>query len=163
MTTDFHTRFIKHFKMTVEKALNHLAKKIGTNQYSTAFDKECINTLIDYFTETNKTPTQNSYYKLYLWTLNYFINLYDKSEEKSQVRVHKILELPVQFHIDQITSSLNAKQLYEDLAIEEDGNDLPKHSQERLEAFFNSTLWTREEVIENTLKSANLALLRYDN
>ena len=149
--------------MTVEKALNHLAKKIGTNQYSTAFDKECINTLIDYFTETNKTPTQNSYYKLYLWTLNYFINLYDKNEEKSQVRVHKILELPVQFHIDQLTSSLNAKQLYEDLAIEEDGNDLPKHSQERLEAFFKSRLWTREEVIENTLKSANLALLRYDN
>jgi len=122
--------------MTVEKALNHLAKKIGTNQYSIAFDKECINTLIDYFAETNKTPTQNSYYKLYLWTLNYFINLYDKCEEKSQVRVHKILELPVQFHIDQLTSSLNAKQLYEDLAIEEDGNNLPKYSEERLEAFF---------------------------
>lgn len=149
--------------MTLEKALNHLSNKVNSNQYSTAFDKECINTLIDYFTETNKTPTQNSYYKLYLWTLNYFINLYDKCEEKSQVRVHKILELPVQFHIDQLTSSLNAKQLYEDLAIEEDGNDLPKHSQERLEAFFNSRLWTREEVIENTLKSANLALLRYDN
>jgi len=145
--------------MKIDKAINHLAKKIGSNQYATDYDKECIDTLINYVQDSReqKMNGQDLYYKLYLYLFNQFVNQYD--EVKSQVRLHKILEMPVQFHIDQLTSSMNHRQLYEDLAITD--TETPKYTQERLEAFFKSRLWSTTEVEENVRQMAQKALETY--
>lgn len=145
--------------MKIDKAINHLAKKIGSNQYATDYDKECIDTLINYVQDSReqKMNGQDLYYKLYLYLFNQFVNQYD--EVKSQVRLHKILEMPVQFHIDQLTSSMNHRQLYEDLAIND--TEPPKYTQERLEAFFKSRLWSTTEVEENVRQMAQKALETY--
>jgi hypothetical protein len=143
--------------MKIDKALAHLAKKIGGNQYSTDYDKECIQTLIEYVQDSReeKMRNQDLYYKLYLYLFNQFVNQYD--EVKSQVRLHKILEMPIQFHIDQLTSSMNHRQLYEDLALDTD----QEVTHERVEAFFKSRLWSTTEVEENVRQMAQKALETY--
>jgi len=143
--------------MKIDKALSHLAKKIGGNQYSTDYDKECIQTLIEYVQDSReqKMRNQDLYYKLYLYLFNQFVNQYD--EVKSQVRLHKILEMPIQFHIDQLTSSMNHRQLYEDLALDTD----QEVTHERVEAFFKSRLWSTTEVEENVRQMAQKALETY--
>ena len=143
--------------MKIDKALAHLAKKIVGNQYSTDYDKECIETLIEYVQDSReqKMRNQDLYYKLYLFLFNEFVNQYD--EVKSQVRLHKILEMPIQFHIDQLTSSMNHRQLYEDLALDTD----QEVTQERVEAFFKSRLWSTTEVEENVRQMAQKALETY--
>jgi len=154
--------------MKIDKALSHLAKKIGGNQYSTDYDKECIQTLIEYVQDSReeKMRNQDLYYKLYLYLFNEFVNKYD--EVKSQTRLHKILEMPIQFHIDQLTSSMNHRQLYEDLGMkieyDKDGRILYttyKATQERLEAFYKSRLWSTTEVEENVRQMAQKALETY--
>jgi len=143
--------------MKIDKALSHLAIKIGNNKYSTDYDKECIDTLIEYVQDSReqKMRNQDLYYKLYLFLFNEFVNQYD--EVKSQVRLHKILEMPIQFHIDQLTSSMNHRQLYEDLALDTD----QEVTQERVEAFFKSRLWSTTEVEENVRQMAQKALETY--
>ena len=143
--------------MKIDKALAHLAKKIGGNQYSTDYDKECIQVLIEYVQDSReeKMRNQDLYYKLYLYLFNQFVNQYD--EVKSQVRLHKILEMPIQFHIDQLTSSMNHRQLYEDLALDTD----QEVTHERVEAFFKSRLWSTTEVEENVRQMAQKALETY--
>jgi len=154
--------------MKIDKAINHLAKKIGSNQYATDFDKECIDILINYVQDSReqKMRNQDLYYKMYIHLYNQFVNQYD--DIKSQVRLHKILELPVQFHIDQLTATLNNRQLHDDLGmrIEYDstGRMLKKDykaTQERLEAFFKSRLWSTTEVEENVRQMAQKALETY--
>lgn len=154
--------------MKIDKALAHLAKKIGGNQYSTDYDKECIQTLIEYVQDSReqKMRNQDLYYKLYLYLFNEFVNKYD--EVKSQTRLHKILEMPIQFHIDQLTSSMNHRQLYEDLGMkieyDKDGRILDttyEATKERLEAFFKSRLWSTTEVEENVRQMAQKALETY--
>lgn len=154
--------------MKIDKALAHLATKIGNNKYSTDYDKECINTLIDYVQDSReeKMRNQDLYYKLYLYLYNQFVNQYD--EVKSQVRLHKILEMPIQFHIDQLTSSINYRQLHDDLGMklehDKDGRMLKKDykaTQERLEAFYKSRLWSTAEVEENARQMAQKALETY--
>ena len=149
--------------MKTDKAIAHLAKKIGNNKYSSEYDKECINTIIDYIHDSReqKMNGQDLYYKLYLYLFNQFVNQYDKSEDKAQIRIHKILEMPVRFHLDQLTASLNSRQLYEDLAIEQDGNNVPQYTQERLEAYFKARLWSTTEVEENIRQMAQKALEMY--
>ena len=143
--------------MKIDKALSHLAIKIGNNKYSTDYDKECIDTLIEYVQDSReqKMRNQDLYYKLYLFLFNEFVNQYD--EVKSQVRLHKILEMPIQFHIDQLTSSMNHRQLYEDLALDTD----QEVTQERVEAFFKSRLWSTTEVEENVRQMSQKALETY--
>ena len=147
--------------MKTDKAIAHLAKKIGNNKYATDYDKECVNTIIDYIQESreHKLNGQDLYYKLYIHLYTQFVNKLD--DVKSQVRLHTILELPVQYHIDQLTSALNNRQLYEDLAIEADGNNRPKYSEERLEAYLKSRLWSTTEVEENIRQMAQKALEMY--
>ena len=154
--------------MKIDKALSHLAKKIGGNQYSTDYDKECIEILIEYVQDSReqKMRNQDLYYKLYLYLYNQFVNQYD--EVKSQVRLHKILEMPIQFHIDQLTSSINYRQLHDDLGMklehDKDGRMLKKDykaTKERLEAFYKSRLWSTTQVEENVRQMAQKALETY--
>lgn len=154
--------------MKIDKALAHLAKKIVGNQYSTDYDKECIETLIEYVQDSReqKMRNQDLYYKLYLFLFNEFVNQYD--EVKSQTRLHKILEMPIQFHLDRLTSSMNSRQLYEDLGmkIEYDSTgrmtrSTYKATQDRVEAFFKSRLWSTTEVEENVRQMAQKALETY--
>ena len=149
--------------MKIDKAIAHLAKKIGSNQYATDFDKECIDTLINYVSDSRaeKLNGQDLYYKLYLYLFNQFVNQYDKSEDKAQIRIHKILEMPVRFHLDQLTASLNSRQLYEDLKLEEDGANASEATKERLEAYFKARLWSTTEVEENIRQMAQKALEMY--
>ena len=154
--------------MKIDKALSHLAKKIGFNKYSTDYDKECIEILIDYVRDSReeKMRNQDLYYKLYLYLFNQFVNQFD--EVKSQTRLHKILEMPIQFHLDRLTSSMNSRQLYEDLGmkIEYDSTGRMMEStyeatQERLEAFYKSRIWSTTEVEENVRQMAQKALETY--
>ena len=150
--------------MNIDKALEHLFKKIENNQYSTKFDKECLNAIIDYV-ESNRRIKMNGqglFMKLYTYLYTRLLNAYDGSTEKPQAVIHKALELPIHAHIDLLTKALNDMLIYEKMNIKATSlGTLPELTNESIDKFNEIDFWSKEQVEENLYKQAQKAVDAY--
>jgi len=150
--------------MNIDKALEHLAKKIGNNQYSTKFDKVCLNEIINYV-ESNRRIKMNGqqlFMKLYVYLYTRLLNAYDGSTDKPQSIIHKALELPIDAHIDLLTKALNDMLIYAKMDIPKVPNgDLLTVTDETIEKFAEIDFWSKKQVEDNIYKQAQKAVDKY--
>ena len=149
--------------MKIDKALEHLAKKIGNNQYSTKFDKECLNTIIDYVADNRKQKMngQQLFMKLYTHLYTQYVNLYNGDNERPQAKLHRLLEFPMQYHVDILTTAINETKMYFDLGADKYKWRRCEVTEDTVKAWENLELWTKEQVEDNLYKQAQKAVDKY--
>lgn len=133
--------------MDISKAVQHLRRKVGLNKYSSDYDKECMQAVIDY---VNKKQIENIvdnqlFGKLYIYLYGQFIKHYQTTvfDPIPQKELHKILDKPVRVIVQEFVDAANESELYQD-------------------ATGKTATWEYEQMAENLRVMVNKSLETYN-
>lgn len=134
--------------MTIEKAVTHIANKIARNKYSSTFDKECVNRIIEYVNNTQQDIIDKNlgFYKLYAYLLGQQLNYYQTTVDDPipHIQMAKLVKRPAENVLTELTDTINNRYHHEILDTGEIKVLKP---------------WTEKEVYEN-LKSELTNLIK---
>lgn len=102
--------------MTIEKAIEHLTRKIKGSNYSTDYDKACIDRVAEFVNNVHDGfDDRRLFFKLYLYLYAEFIKYYREAsfDKIPQKELHKILDRSTPSLIDDLVNAINMAEYYE--------------------------------------------------
>lgn len=155
--------------MTITKAVERIQWRMKNGWKPNANDIEAINGIIDFVNQKHQRQINDYqlFAKLYIFVYSEFLSNYKTTvfDNVAQVELHRLLEKPIEHHIEDFRKTLNDSGLYQ--RMESNGFKM-KHpalkTQEERDVEVLPDLkdeWEIDEVRDNLTTQINLAINQY--